>query len=275
MVYKFTFEKLSPENKFAGVGFAGNMFIILNALTYLNENDKLFVDMETNDCVCTEKGSIIHNTNNCWEYYFDQINLDDKFKILNFYTPSVLKYERDDSFLSPENFVYLKTKFYNSFKLKQYLADKLQKFYVDNLQDKITLGVQIRLTDMLNHHKVSSLDNYIKRINQIIIEKENIQQLFLATDDSAIIEVLKENISIPIITHNNMFRANVNAPHLNPYDRYESEREQHMYKLGLECLLEVLTLAKCDYLLKADISAVSLTAIILSENIKKIYKIYE
>ena len=68
--------------------------------------------METNDCVCTEKGSKIYNTNNCWEYYFNQITLIDEFKKMDFYTPSVLSYENKDAFINPENFIGLKRKFY-------------------------------------------------------------------------------------------------------------------------------------------------------------------
>ena len=44
-------------------------------------------------------------------------------------------------------------------------------------------------------------------------------------------------------------------------------------KSGLECLKEIITLSKCDYMLKADVSSISITAIILSEKIKKIYKL--
>ena len=273
MNYKFTFEKISPENEFAGVGFAGNMFIILNALTYLNDNDKLFVDMETNACVCTEKDSIIDNTKNCWEYYFNQITLTKDYKNMNFYTPSVLSYENKDAFINPENFIDLKRKFYDSFQLKTYIVEKINEYYQNNLENKITLGVQVRLTDMINNHRVSPLNGYIKKINEILLNNNEIDQIFLATDDGSIIETLKENISVPIIYHDGMSRADSNSPNLRPYDRYKNGGKHHMYQLGLECLLEVLTLVKCDYLLKADVSALSLTSVILSENIKKVYQL--
>jgi hypothetical protein len=34
-----------------------------------------------------------------------------------------------------------------------------------------------------------------------------------------------------------------------------------------------MTLSKCDYLLKADLSSISIVASILSENIKQVYKV--
>ena len=273
MNYKFTFEKITPSNEFAGVGFAGNMFIILNALNHINEGDKLFVDMETNDCVCTEKGTMLYDTNNCWEYYFDQIKLTDEFQKMDFYAPATFDYESRDYFLTPEKFTNLKNKFYDSFKLKPYLVKKLNDYYSENLKNKTTLGVQVRLTDMKYHHNVSSLNDYIKRINEILKQNNNIEQIFLATDDGLIIDTLKENISVPIIYHEGMTRADSNSPHLNPYDRYKNGGEHHMYRLGMECLVEVLTLAKCDFLLRADLSALSITSVILSENIKTVYKL--
>jgi hypothetical protein len=273
MNYKFTFEKISPENEFAGVGFAGNIFIILNALTYLSDDDRLFVDMETNDCVCTEKGPTIYSTKNCWEYYFNQTTLTEDYKNINFYTPSVLSYENKDAFINTEIFIDLKRKFYDSFQIKPYIVEKINEYYQNNLENKITLGVQVRLTDMAHNHRVSPLKSYIKKINQILSNNNDIKQIFLATDDGSIIETLKENISIPIIYHYGMSRSDSNSPNLNPYDRYKNGGEHHMYRMGLECLLEILTLSKCDYLLKADVSSLSLTSVILSENIKKVYRI--
>lgn len=49
--------------------------------------------------------------------------------------------------------------------------------------------------------------------------------------------------------------------------------EQHRYKLGVECLQEIFTLSKCDYLLKAHTSAISIVTVILAENLKKVFKL--
>lgn len=275
MKHKLEFVKISPNHEFAGVGFAGNIFITLNALTHLNEDDTLFVDMESNECACTEKGVKIQDTNNCWEYYFEQksINPNEAINTMNSLMPPNIYYNDRDFFMYPENFVGLKNKFYNSFKLKPYLVNSLNDYYDANINNKITLGVQVRLTDMKYYHNVSATSNYINKINEILIEKPEIEQIFIATDDSEVIAVLKENIKVPIIYYENMFRADVSNPHLHPYDRFRAERELHRYKLGVECIEEIFTLSKCDYLLKADISSVSIVAIILSENIKQVYKL--
>lgn len=275
MKYNLKFVKISNQHQFAGVGFAGNIFITLNALEYTTIEDKMHVDMETNECVCSEKEEKIHNTNNCWEYYFDQIKLGDREEVveMNSLANAKIFYEDRQMFMYPNNFIDLKEKFYNSFQLKSYLKILIQEYYDTNIKNKITLGVQVRLTDMKHYHNVPPIETYLNKIKLILSERPEIEQIFLATDDSTVIKYLKENLDIPIICYESMFRADEQNPHLHPYDRFTSQREQHKYKLGVECIQEIFTLTKCDYLLKAEISSISITAIILSENIKQVYKL--
>jgi hypothetical protein len=275
MKYNLQFIKISPQHQFAGVGFAGNIFITLNALTHTNFDDKLRVDMETNECVCTEVGAMIHGTNNCWEYYFEQtkINDDEKFVSMDSLISAKINYEDREMFMYPQNFIELKNKFYNSFQLKPYLKELLNNYYVNNIEGKTTLGVQVRLTDMKHYHNVSTIDKYIDKINQILSERPYIDQIFLATDDGTIIKNIIEGVNVPVIYYEDMFRADEQNPHLHPYDRFIGLREQHKYKLGIECIQEIFTLSKCDYLLKADVSSVSIIASILAENIKQVYRV--
>ena len=275
MNHKLTFIKISPEHEFAGVGFAGNIFITLNALTHIKDDEKLFVDMETNECVCTEKDTILHDTNNSWEYYFEQTPINDStdMNLMDSLISANIHYENRDVFMYPQNFIGLKEKFYNSFQLKPYLKELLNEYYEQNISGKITLGVQVRLTDMKHYHNVSAVDKYINKIENILKERPEIEQIFLATDDSTVINELRNKIKIPVICYEEMFRADAANPHLHPYDRFKASRELHRYKLGIECIQEIFTLSKCDYLLKADVSSVSIIASILSENIKQVYKV--
>ena len=273
MKHKLEFVKISNEHLFAGVGFGGNIFIVLNSLTNISDDDLLVVDMETNECVCSQPDLDNYNTNNCWEYYFNQATIgpNEPFNKTNSLAPGKIGY--GDTFLYPENFTELKNKFYKSFQLKQYIVDSLNEFYIENMRDKITLGVQVRLTDMKKHHGVSGLNSYIKRINEILQINPEIDQVFLSTDDNEAINTIKQSLNKKVIYYEDMFRADNSNPHTDPYDRYNSTREYHKYKLALEGILEIFTLTKCDYMLKADVSALSMVATILSENIKKVYKI--
>ena len=70
-----------------------------------------------------------------------------------------------------------------------------------------------------------------------------------------------------------MFRADDENLHLDPHDRLHDDRELHRYNLGVECMKEIFILTKCDHLLMAWTSSISIVASILSENIKNVYKI--
>jgi len=244
MKYKLQFIKISNEHEFAGCGFAGNIYITLNALTHIGHEDKLHVDMETNECACTQSNADLHGTKNCWEYYFDQVSIgDEPFGYMDSLVTANLSYDNREVFMHPENFIDLKTKFFNSFSLKPYLVELIDSYYQNNLKDKVTLGVQVRLTDMKYHHHVSSIDPYIEKIKTILLERPDINQIFLATDDSTIIPILRSAIPIPILCYEDMFRADETKLHIMPYDRFTDGRELHRYKLGVECLQEIFTLS--------------------------------
>lgn len=273
MKYKLKFVKISPSHEFAGVGFAGNIFIVLNALEYISIEDKMYIDMETSECACTDNEQTIFPTKNCWEYYFDQTDNTNINVEYNSLLSAKINYEDRDVFVYPENFTKLKEKFWSNFKLKKYLSDEINEYYNNNILGKITLGVQVRLTDMKYHHNVSPVNNYITKVKEILSNNREISQIFLSTDDYNVIDIFKKNIDLPILYYEGMFRADNNNLHINPYDRFHDERQLHRYLIGKECCQEIFTLSKCDYLLMADISSISIIASILSENIKKIYKL--
>ena len=263
------FQKVSSAHEFAGVGMGGNIFITLNSLLASKKDDNLYVDMETNSCVCTEDDFNKFNTNNCWEYYYDQMPKPD--------TDNIVTNKSENAFLNYNkvplvDYSDLQYRFNNNFKLKDYLQNELDSYYNNNLKDKITLGVQIRLTDMLHHHKVSPLSKYLIRIQEILNKNPNIEQLFIATDDHRAIEEVSKHISIPIIYHE-AFRASDDDPQTDEYDRMRNNREFHKYNLSKECIKEIYTLSMCNFLLRADVSAISNVATLLSTKINTLYNL--
>jgi RNAse (barnase) inhibitor barstar len=263
------FQKIASSFEFAGVGMGGNLFIILNSLLASKKDDNLYVDMETNSCVCTEDDFNKFNTNNCWEYYYDQMAKPD--------TDNIVTNKSENAFLNYNkvplvDYSDLQYRFNNNFKLKDYLQNELDSYYNNNLKDKITLGVQIRLTDMVQHHNVSPLSKYLIKIHEILNKNSSIEQLFIATDDHRAIEEVSKHISIPIIYHK-AFRASADDPQTDPYDRMKNNREFHKYNLSKECIKEIYTLSMCNFLLRADVSAISNVAIILSNRINTLYNL--
>lgn len=273
MKYNLKFVKISKDHKFAGVGFAGNIFIVLNSLMYITENDELHVDMETNECCCSDETQTLFDTKNCWEFYFNQTSKDSISSEFDSLLDAKIYYNTSDFFMYPEKFIELKNKFWKNFDLKEGIKNEIKLFYENNILGKKTLGVQVRLTDMKHYHNVSPVEKYVNKINEILLLNPEIEQIFLSTDDSEVIDYLKSKIDKKIIYYENMFRATKDDPHLHPYDRFNNERPMHKYLIGVECCQEIFTLAKCDYMLKADVSSISIIASILSENIKKVYKL--
>ena len=253
---------------YSGVGMGGNIFMVLNSLLNMSEDDRLYVDMETENCVCTEHNFDKFNTNNCWEYYYDQMN-NANGKVYSLFDDKTFLDYREVNLGNVE----LHKRYNENFKLKEYLQNELDNYYEEKLMNKITLGVQIRLTDMKRHFNVAELLTYINKINDILKNNPEINQIFLATDDSTIIQQVQDQITVPVLYHNDFIRATVDDPHLNPRDRHNYVNEFHNYRLSLECIKEIYTLSMCNSLLRADVSAISNVAILLSTHIKQVHTI--
>jgi hypothetical protein len=274
MQYKLVFVKSHPSHRLAGVGVGGNVMIVLSMISNMTDEDSLFVDMETHECICSED-FFFEGTHNAWEYYFYQpwFNHTRDTKTLTMQETGVVNFSYEDPSFGMDLAALApwKKRFYNNFALKPALRNFVDAFYEKNIKGKVTLGVQIRLTDMQHHHKTKGLVYSIVKAQEIIKEHPEINQIFLATDDETIILPMQKQFSIPVIYHKGIFRATETQRNNDPDDKLVSDRNLHRYLLGLECLQDIFTLTKCDYLLKADRSAVSIVACVLAENIKKVY----
>jgi hypothetical protein len=272
MIKRFTFEKINKNNPIAGVGTAGNIWMVLNALLNIDqEEDVLHVDMEKNKTINNEDEPLF-GTKNAWEYYFDQINIENKMvEDLDFHkvVPRIFYnkyYSHNDKV-----FIRLRRLFWKNFKIKKYLSEEINDFYEKNIKEKTTLGVQIRLTDMVSNHNVKTFDDYLKRVKKILKEHTDIEQIFLATDDETIISKFSSSVDRPVIYLKDIYRATFEKKDLNPYDRCEYIRSNHSFLLGKEVLLDVFILSKCQYILKAEVSAVSQLAVLFSENTRRTF----
>ena len=144
MNHRQKFVKISPDHGVAGVGFGGNIFIVLSTLSFVGDDERLYIDM-SKDCICNESDIYLHDTNNCWEYYFDQVTIEDN-EIVNEMDSLVhgnLVYEDREIYMYPDNFLNLKNKFFNNFQIKPYLKKIIEDFYDENIKNKITLGYNL------------------------------------------------------------------------------------------------------------------------------------
>jgi len=267
-IFKLDFIKIEEDNLVAGVGTAGNIWIVLNALLNIDAKDQIYVDMTVDNTINTEV-SEVNSSLNPWEYYFKQIDRPANYITIDSVNlPAKIdyssRYKHSDKICSD-----LRKSFFNHFKLRENIQDEINDFYNKNIKGIRTLGIQVRLTDMAYSHNVKKLENYILRTKQILADNKDIKQVFLATDDKQVIDIIISELNIPVIYLEGIYRATKEKPDLLPYDRYEYTRPLHRYNLGREVILDIFLLSKCSHLLKADVSCVSHLAVFFSETIEK------
>jgi hypothetical protein len=261
MNYILKFVPFDNTTKFAGVGMAGNIMIIINELLGIEGN--VYVDMSGYENICGPKSD-----SNNWNLYFDQIEKPIENTLIELRPPRPNRLNYYHNYLNTDDVIIAsKEAFFKHFKLNDEIETKINNFYETHIKDIETLSCQIRLGDMVNNHNTASLDVYLIRIKNILNENPSIKQIFLATDDQNAIDYLEKYLEIPILYQKNIYRTSSN----NPFERVVNERENHNHFLCKEVIIDIFLLGKCDYFLRADVSSVSIVATILSDKIKKMY----
>lgn len=234
-------------------GFFAKFIHVLMHLSIADKRGLIpFVDYETpvnnlHDPQNTE-------TNNTWEYCFDQ-----DYKIDDIYNSSpVLSDGLTPNFYNPHG------KHFRNKQLTQLFHDLYKKYIkvkpeiMERLNNQInqykTLGVHCRRSDMRLAHSEIAL-NYT---NEIFFEKTmkifnegNFEKIYLATEEVSIVEYFKSKIHDKIF-YQDCFRV---QPNEQPVTQ-KSDRFMHRTRQCQEVLLDGLNLSKCHSLL-CGISGVS------------------
>lgn len=145
------------------------------------------------------------------------------------------------------------------------LNEEAEMYINKNIQTvfsgKRMLGVHARGTDFkagFNNHAIYvTTEEYIERARSAI-EQYGYDQIFLATDEEQTVEKFRTAFGGSVVFHN-VYRAKEDTDigiHCSKCDR-----EMHHYKLGLEALLDMYSLAACDALI-ASPSGVSFHAML-------------
>ena len=215
---------------------------------------------------------------NPFEYYFEpRFNLETT-KIIDFpigsnHSSGPFNYGKYDH--NNYKYVYkkIKDKFYNNYKIKDDISLFVNNFFVDNFKNTKVLGVHIRYND---HTDKKSIDYHIKRIRHVL-SKNKIDKIFIASDTICCInDIIEAFKNIDIIYLKNIERVTSYNDNRGQHDRINTEteihnnRKYHNYLCGKEAIMDVLLLAKCNYLLKSK-SALTDAAIVLNENIEKVF----
>lgn len=142
--------------------------------------------------------------------------------------------------------------------LNQKTADYISENVKSIIQNYRVLGIHARGTDYgvgyEDHPKIISSNIYAEKAKELF-GLGNYDKVFIATDD---INILNSFIGIfddKLLYYEDVFRTSGN---LGPHST-ENNRPFHHYKLGLEVLRDVYTLAQCNGLI-CNLSHVSFTA---------------
>lgn len=222
-----------------------------------------------------EKKSI-NNTENMWEYYWQQPSnylLEEIYQSQNVILSAELP--NQEKIWYPEflnNDIYIKKLYEIS---KKVPLNKKTQEYVNKIYEKIIpknkniLGVAVRGMDYLSskfnsgHPVQPSKEELLK----IVKEKEkewNVDFIFVTTEEEIVIEIFKKEFKEKLIFVERERYRNYNNEKIIPQTNL-STRKNDKYLTGLEYLSEMYILSKCNSLIAASNSGV-VAAVIMNGN---------
>ena len=160
--------------------------------------------------------------------------------------------------------------------IKQYIrfSDRVQSYLISSTElligSKKTLGVHVRGTDMNigynGHAKIVPPTEYLEAARKTF-EVGAFEQVFLATDEAAVISLFEDYFGDKLVYFNDILRSeDGQALHFS-----QNTRDHHKYLLGLEVLRDMYVLALSDGLI-AGISNVSLATRMMKKSFGKEYE---
>lgn len=259
-----SFGEKNPDKKFfvifrsgIGAGFISNLRWMLRHLALLESTDFIpVIDTVNFPSVYSEK-TAVNNTNSWWEYYFEPVSeysLEEVYQSKNVF----LCNDRNPEFISPcdknpitmenlEKSLYSKYFRFNKLFQEELNNDKRYQEAMKFLQ-KPTLGFHFRGTDMTyekKHPTPLNINQAIKYIEKCL-KKENLSQVFLATDSEEYKEAIIKYCNgkgIPILCINETFGG---VPEIvNDWSNQKPIRYLH----GKDMLLDLICLSKCKAML--------------------------
>lgn len=163
-------------------------------------------------------------------------------------------------------------------KIKKTILDKIHEIYENEFRCHTVLGVIARGCEFNFHHPyygVYSIEEYINSIKLVLEKKPEITKLFLVSEDSNYIRLMKENFPNSYFVPNIFRRTDETLEYMNRvflWPNVSSKRENQNKLLGEETIIQTKLLGKCDYLFGIH-SGIFAAAVLWGENIKEIFKL--
>ena len=181
----------------------------------------------------------MYKIKNLWNLYFRNVSnysLNEVYKSKNVYFSTSNKI----FFLEDYKKKNLKKIFDKYILPNNHILKKIEIFINKNFKKKKILGVHLRGTDQkisARHAMPPTIYSMIDTINKKI-KKDNYQKIFLVTEELNYYKKLKKLYGKKICAYN-VFRADKTA------DFSTFKRSNHKNLLGIENLIEAITLARC------------------------------
>lgn len=246
-----------------GAGFFSNLSYVLKNLEIAYKNNySPIVDMENFPTMYNQKKNI-GNIKNVWEIFFNQTSKYDLKSV----------YKSKNVYFSPNNLnfrleVFKKKNIRKIFDRYIKINDKILKtisiFTKKNFTNKKILGIHFRGTDqkISPNHAFPPTIFEIKNLINKKIKYQNFDKIFLLTEQLQYYKELKQTYGNLICSYDYFRSDDVKDFSSNP-------RKNHRNRLGIESLVEAITLSKCNEIVYCETN-ISLFAIFYSNfKIKK------
>lgn len=267
-----------------GGGFFANYRYLLMALIFADRCGYIPVIDFRKNFEYQEKEPV-RGTLNPYEYYFNQpsdITVKEVMKSNSVVLYHKMHCEMIELLLNGSlEFYHINEDFINAAAYVQKKYITLQKntaaYMKSSISDLIgvkrTLGVHVRGSDFkrnFNGHpiRVETL-NYISKVEQIK-KAHQFEQIFLATDDMEVIKQFEGKFGDCLVYYNDVIRTDKKISVM----RSRVSRKYHHYKLGLEVLRDVYTLAACKGLV-AGISQVIMGTRVIKRSLDQEFEVLE
>lgn len=200
-------------------------------------------------------------TKNAFEYYFEPISDAAKYPLKSFKNIIDSRAKHISMFqnmakksykINDENLRLLSS----AYKKHIHLNDDTKKYIESGISKTLgvcrqsdpsvkILGAHLRGTDfnkrLKNHPSIVMPEEYLCKVGKII-KGGKYDKIFIATEDNSIIDMFVSEFGDRVLYYKDVFRTSGStSPHMTP-----NKRELNNYKLGLEVLRDVYTLANCD-----------------------------
>ena len=235
---------------------------VYNEIKDINNIENIYIEVDASRYTYMNYLNGVKNeTGNPFDYVLDQVKIE-PCHVIN---ASPSKIHLDHKLLyQTEEFVKLQA-ICSKIKIKEKVLSKINPDICAE-----TLGVHVRLTDMLEFHldahKGGDTNQYINSIKNILAENK-IKNIFVASDNTYSLDLLKQHYDF---INNNV--SNINkTQHGGNYFQYQLNN-LHTEDFWVDSFVDMLSLSRCGILLN-KLSNLNNTSLFFSKSLSKFYKI--